>query len=323
MKVLLTGAFGNIGESALKALLQQEHEILCFDLETKQNKKTMKKVSKLGTFQTRWGDICDPETVSEITDGRECILHLAAIIPPMSEKKPDLARKVNVGGMKNIINAAKKQKYQPKFILTSSISMYGPRKPGLPPLRADDPLNPTDNYTHHKVECEDLLKNSGLPWTILRLGACPPQKLQTEGLDILFEIPLEQRVEFVHTRDVGQALANAVTANTNHKILLIGGGKSCQMLNREFTKTMLEANSIGMFPESAFKVPKDANDWYYIDWMDTTEAQELLHFQNLTIEDHFADVRKNLGWKRYFFKLMSRIIRWYMLKKSAYYKKKN
>lgn len=34
MKVLLTGAFGNIGESTLLALFNRNHEVKCFDLYT-------------------------------------------------------------------------------------------------------------------------------------------------------------------------------------------------------------------------------------------------------------------------------------------------
>jgi nucleoside-diphosphate-sugar epimerase len=321
MKVLLTGAFGNIGESTLVALLEKKHDILCFDLETKQNRKKMKKLSKIGEFQTHWGDISDQDTIFEIVEGIDYIIHLAAIIPPMSEKNPEIARKVNVGGTKNIIEAAQKQNPQPKFIFSSSISIHGPRVPGYPPLKAEDPYKPTDNYTHHKVECEKLLKNSGLSWTIVRVGVCPPPELQTDAAEILFEIPLDQRMEFVHSRDIGQALANALTSDINHKILLIGGGKNCQMLNRDLIKAMLEATSVGMLPESAFKVPQSENDWYYTDWMDTKEAQQLLQFQNLTMADHIKDIKNKLGWKRYFYKLISRFIRRYLLKKSPYYKK--
>ena len=41
MKVLLTGAFGNVGTSALEELLERGHQVRCFDLKTKVNEKTV------------------------------------------------------------------------------------------------------------------------------------------------------------------------------------------------------------------------------------------------------------------------------------------
>ncbi len=39
MNVLLTGAFGNIGQSALDELLRRGHKVRCFDLKTKANER--------------------------------------------------------------------------------------------------------------------------------------------------------------------------------------------------------------------------------------------------------------------------------------------
>ena len=124
MKVLLTGAFGNIGESTIMALLERNHEIVCFDLKTKRNEKIRKRLLNQGKFETIWGDISDQNTLIEIVKGKECIIHLAAIIPPPSEKLPELTHKVNVEGTQNIINAALKMEKSPKFIFTSSITTH-------------------------------------------------------------------------------------------------------------------------------------------------------------------------------------------------------
>jgi nucleoside-diphosphate-sugar epimerase len=319
MKVLLTGAFGNIGESTIMALLERKHEILCFDLKTKKNKKVRKKLVKLGSFETIWGDISNQTILIEIVKGRECIIHLAGIIPPTSEKFPDLTHRVNVEGTQNIVEAALKMEKRPKFIFTSSISTHGPRMHEPPPRKANEKLNPTDNYTHSKVEAEAVVKKSGLIWTILRLTGAPPLKISLD-LDVyLFNMPMDQRVEFVHTRDVGVAIANSVTANTDNKVLLIGGGEKCQMLNREYFTRILEAIGIGMLPESAFKVPKNDMDWYYTDWMDTSEAQELLQFQNLTFEDYLEELKKNLGIMGKFAKLFRSYAQKKLLKSSPYY----
>ena len=321
MEVLLTGAFGNIGESAMMALLERKHKIACFDLKTKRNEKVRKRLLKHGAFKTIWGDISDQELLSDIVKGKECIIHLAAIIPPPSEKLPELVRKVNVEGTQNIIDVALKMDKRPKFILASSVTVVGPRMHDPPPRKADEELNPTDNYTRSKVDAEALLKKSGLSWTVLRLSATPPLEISLK-LDVyVFDIPMDQRIEFVHTRDVGVAFANCATADTDKKVLLIGGGKKCQMLNREFMKKILEASGVGMLPESAFKVPKSDMDWYYTDWLDTSEAQELLQFQNLTFEDFLEEFRKEMGIMGKLAKLFRSYAQKIMLKHSPYYNK--
>jgi UDP-glucose 4-epimerase len=86
MKVLLTGAFGNVGESVLLALFNRGYEITCFDLHTDISKKTYKRLTKVGNFDVVWGDITDKSSVEQAMQDANCIIHLAAIIPPLSEK---------------------------------------------------------------------------------------------------------------------------------------------------------------------------------------------------------------------------------------------
>ena len=320
MKVLLTGAFGNIGESTIMALLERKHEITCFDLKSKRNEKVRKRLLKHRQFETIWGDISNQNTLLEALKGKECIIHLAAIIPPPSEKLPELVRKVNVEGTQNIIDTALKMEKRPKFIFASTVTVLGPRMHDPPPRKADEELNPTDNYTRSKVDAEALVKKSGLSWTILRLSASLPLEISLD-LDVyVFDIPMDQRIEFVHTRDVGLAFANCVTAETDNKVLLIGGGKKCQMLNREFMTKILEATGVGMIPESAFKVPKNDMDWYYTDWLDTSEAQELLQFQHFTFEDYLEEYKKKLGIMGKLAKLFRSYAQKLLLKNSPYYR---
>ncbi|MHA2427058.1 MAG: NAD-dependent epimerase/dehydratase family protein, partial [Candidatus Hermodarchaeia archaeon] len=280
MFVLLTGAFGNIGESTLLALLERKHRVRCFDLPTKHNEKNAKHLQKYGEFETVWGDVRDVAITRNIVEDVECIIHLAALIPPPSEVDPQFTHSVNVGGTLRLIEAAETMPTKPKFIFASSISIFGPTMHLPPPRKATDPPNPTDIYTTTKVECETAIRESALPWTILRLAAVPPLRISGEIDKMLFEIPLQQRVEFVHTRDVGTAFANAVTAETTKKILLIGGGKANQMLQGEFMANILNAMGLGMLPETAFRVATKPEEWYYTDWLDTTESQQLLQYQH-------------------------------------------
>lgn len=321
--ILLTGAFGNIGESTLLALLEKEYDIRCFDLESKQTRKKRSNLSKIGNFETIWGDITNKESIRPVIEDVDCILHLAAIIPPASEANPDLAEKVNFGGTRNVIELASELESKPKFVFSSSVSVTGSR-PNIsavpPPVTANTPRKPTDTYTHTKVACEELILQCPLQWTILRFAAVPGLTLGGDLDPILFEIPVDQRIEFAHTRDVGQAVANSVEGDTVGKILLIGGGKECQMLQYDFIDPLFLAMGIGHLPREAFKVPKNDDDWYYTDWMDTEESQTLLQYQSRTYDQYVAEIKKSLGFKRYIMKLISPLIRRQLLKQSPYYK---
>ncbi len=322
MRVLLTGAFGNVGESAVLSFLESEHKLRCFDLKTPQTQRVANGLSKKGEFEIMWGDIRDRDTVSEIVQGVECIIHLAAILPPLSETVPDLAWAVNVGGTRSLLEEAKATGLNPKFVYASSIATYGHNKGDGPPKTADDPQVVTDNYTKTKIECEGLVKASGLPWTILRFGVVPPlgDRWMAQKMDaMMFDIPLEQRLEFIHTRDLGLALRNVVTAPTDGKILLLGGGERCRMNYREFVSRMLDTIGIGMLPDSAFLTPVRDEDWFHTDFMDTKEAQELLHFQNHTYDDFLNELKRALGFGRFFVRLMAPLIRRRLLKLSPYY----
>lgn len=324
MKILVTGSFGNVGESTVLALLEQDHEIRCFDKSSQHTKAVEEQLRKLGEFETFWGDIREIETLEQAIEGVDCIIHLAAIIPPASDVFPQLTRDVNVGGTKNIIEIATTQNTPPKLVYSSSIATYGHCDGEGPPKTASDPQYVTDVYSETKIKSEELIRGSGLPWTILRFSAVP--SLQDAWLDAemdstIFEIPLNQRLEFVHTRDVGIAATNAIHEDTNSKILMIAGGESCRMTYREFLEESLEAMGIGMLPESAFITPTCLDDYFHLDYMDTEEAQALLEFQNRTFRDYTTELREKLGIKRYLIWLLKPIARRRFLSMSPYYRK--
>ncbi|MGY5877170.1 MAG: NAD(P)-dependent oxidoreductase, partial [Candidatus Thorarchaeota archaeon] len=285
MKILVTGAFGNIGESTLLALGKKNHEIRVFDIKSDATVKKCKTLSKQVQFETIWGDITNKESIELAMEGVDIVIHLAAIIPPGSEANPELSQKVNVGGTETVIEIANGMANKPRIIFASSVSTYGPRGPQEPPVTADLTQVPTDNYTHHKIKCEQLLKDSGLSWTVLRLAAIPTLELTTDIDTMLFDTPFNQRIEFGHTRDVGTAFANAVDLDLDKQVFLIGGGKGSQMLWGDFINGLFQVMGMRPMPEEAFIVPKKLEDWYYTDWMDTDESQAVLQYQEHTYQD--------------------------------------
>src|SRR5512137_1516069 len=176
MKVLLTGGFGNIGQHTITQLLKKGHQVRCLDLDTKANRQTAREFK--GRVETLWGDVTSRSDVEAAVKGQDAVVHLAFVLDVMwSELYPKEARKVNVGGTSNVIEAMKSGLSQGrKLVFISSVGVFGRTQHLPPPLKASDPVNPTTVYAHHKIECEEMVKNSGLDWSIFRLTFAPPIK---------------------------------------------------------------------------------------------------------------------------------------------------
>jgi UDP-glucose 4-epimerase len=327
MNILLTGAFGNIGTSTLQALLQQGHRVRCFDLKTRANQKKARMVGWPRAralvlnrrVEVMWGDLRRYEDVAAAVEGQEVIIHLAFIIPKLSatgfesEDHPDWARAVNVDGTRHLLEAARAQARPPRFLFASSYHIYGRTQDQPPPRTVRDPVQPLEHYAHHKVQCEAMVRASGLEWAILRLAASLPIAMKMDPG--MFDVPLGNRMEYVHTRDVGLAFANAASSpEVWGKVLLIGGGPRCQYTYRQITDKVLEGMGLGSLPEEAFThVP------FPTDWLDTEESQRLLAYQRHTLDDYVRDMQGRLGTRRRLVRAFRPLVRWALLKQSPHY----
>jgi len=242
--VLVTGAFGNIGSYVVTELAKLNHTVICFDLENKKTKKKQKwLIKKKISFITKWGDLLDPKSVQNAIKDVGCVIHLAAILHPQTEKLPELSQRINVEGTQNLVNEANKTGKRPKIIFSSSFAVYG-KRPSIslqPPIHVNDPITPTDLYSEHKIKAEAIIKESGLDWTFIRFCAVLPLDIANEIDPVMFEIPLDQRIEFIHPHDAAKALTHAIdNPKTDNRIFLGGGGEGCKLVEREMVKTMLE-----------------------------------------------------------------------------------
>ena len=117
------------------------------------------------------GDLLNPSSLQKVVSDVDVIVHLAGIVPPLTEVNRDLCFKVNIEGTRNLIQAMKTRASPPPILFASSASVMGPTQSCTPPINAYDIPNPTTNYTHSKVKAEQDLKSSGLSYCICRFGA--------------------------------------------------------------------------------------------------------------------------------------------------------
>jgi UDP-glucose 4-epimerase len=317
VRILITGAFGNIGYHLIHRLMNKGYIIRCFDLKSPISEKKAKALNN--TVEVFWGDICNLKSLEEILLNTDYVFHLAAIIPPLSEHNPQLAQKVNVEGTRALINRLSTFTKPPKFIFTSSVSVFGCTQDLPPPRKVTDPVHPTDNYSTTKVECEQIIHQAaidfGLEYVILRLGAANPVVIGQFD-PIMYEIPLHTRIEFVHPQDVALSLANCIdNPEVWGKTLLIGGGPSCQMYYRDLVSRVLDAYGVGNLPDHAFENTKP----FYTDWLDTMESQRILRYQEHSFESYAQELSKLMGKARILVEIFRGWVSRWLLHKSPHF----
>jgi hypothetical protein len=135
---------------------------------------------------------------------------------------------------------------------------------------------------------------------------------------LLFEMPLETSIEICMASDIGLALANAVIhteiwGETFH----LAGGAQCRTTFREYLDRMMELFGLGAgaLPDEAF-----SRHGFHCGFMDTTKSQRLFQYQQHTLEEYYALVKRKTRFQRPFIRMTKRLAKWYLLKKSPYYK---
>lgn len=104
MNILVTGGFGNIGLVVVDECLRRGHAITVFDIQNRRTERLARRYARR-RVKTLFGDLRRPDDVARAVAGQDVVLHLAAILPPVSDTHPDLCQAVNVGGTANLVHA--------------------------------------------------------------------------------------------------------------------------------------------------------------------------------------------------------------------------
>jgi nucleoside-diphosphate-sugar epimerase len=147
--ILVIGAGGQIGTVLSEALIDifGENQVVCSDINEPKNKSN-------GIFEKL--DVTDGNRLNEIVSKYKItqIYHLAALLSATGEKNPQLAWKINMDGLMNVLEVARNHQVS-KIFHPSSIAVYGGRTP-----KKDTPqfciLEPETMYGITKKAGEDL-----------------------------------------------------------------------------------------------------------------------------------------------------------------------
>lgn len=319
MRVLVTGAFGNLGSHTVRELVQRGHDVTCFDVPTRANLRAATRLD--GAPRLVWGDVRKPSDVAAAVRGQDAVVHLAFVIPKLSatgqscEDRPEWAYEINVGGTRNLLEACRAEPEPPRFLFASSLHVYGLTQHLPPPRTVSDPVHAVEHYSQHKLACEELVRRSGLRWSITRFAAALPISIRLDSG--MYDIPLDNRMEFIHADDVAYALGQILeTEDAWGRLLLIGGGPNCQVVYGEIVGKVLEGMGLEALPQGAFSTRPFATDW-----LDTRESQALLGYQRRTLEDYVRDMRALLGPRRHLIRAFRPLVRLWLLWRSPYWRR--
>lgn len=283
MKILVTGAFGNIGKLLINELIERNYSVKCFVLPSVKNKKIVQKIKETKGCEIFYGDTRKKEDIKLAIKDCKVVIHLAFTSPKICQKNPSFAYKVNVEGTNNLIEVIKKNSKNIKIIFASSISAYlceiYKKSKKIKLLRYIE-------YAKHKLECEKIIESSPLSWCILRIGAILP--IRFPNLNNLFDISYDTRFEFIHMKDTITALINAIkTERVVGKVLLIGGGRKFCMKYGNFVNDLFRiANR--EFPKKSDFTPRS----YLTSCFNTTESQKILKYQKHSYKDFLEEMRR-------------------------------
>ena len=303
-KILVTGASGVVGRETLAALANMTSvHVTAFDKPTPHAKRTL---TRSRSCDIIWGDITDTAAAAHAMKDIDVVIHLAAIIPPLAEKDPALAERVNVGGTRNIIRAANNGRDQ-LIIFASSVSVYGDRLSD-PWIRVTDALSPgNDAYAKTKIQSESDLASSGRRCAIFRLNAVMYPTISMNSA--MFHMPLATELEIITSADAGYAFAHAVEhPELAGRIFDLGGGPACRTTYREYIDNCFEVMGLGrgFLPESAFA----KKDFHCGNYADSNVLNDILHHQRATIASHLIEMRAVLPrWKRAIAGMIKGVIR--------------
>jgi UDP-glucose 4-epimerase len=167
MKVVVTGGAGFIGSHIVEYWLGQKAEVHVLD-----NLRTgfRRNVEMFKGVHFHEGSITDRKLVLSVLDGADYVHHLAALISvPESMEKPLDCLEINVEGLINVLEAARKFNVG-KVVHSSSAAVYGDNP--VSPKRVDMRPEPKSPYGITKLDGEYYLRmyyeNYGIETASLR-----------------------------------------------------------------------------------------------------------------------------------------------------------
>ena len=301
----MTGASGNMGQAVVKETMKLPYvKLKLLLIDGKRERNLMKKWQKAygDRIEGFFGNMKNIDDCRTLVTDTDYVVNMAAIIPPMADKYPELARDVNVTGVKNIVNAIEELDNQPKFIHISTVAIYGHRNHLHPWGRVGDPLMPSsyDEYGMGKLIGERYVLDSEVKtWAVLRQTGMLYEKLLMNNISdgLMFHTNFNVPIEWATDIDSGVLIKNIIAKDYHHnladfwkRVYNIGGGAAYRTTG--FETFDMGFGMIGGSVEKFMRPNWHATRNFHCMWFaDSDELEKRFHFQSGSLDKFWKDVK--------------------------------
>ncbi|MDI9490696.1 MAG: FAD-dependent oxidoreductase [Bacillota bacterium] len=301
--VVMTGATGIMGQETLKQLLSRADRFKTRILVRPSEKnKTLLKKYICPALEVVWGDMTDYETVLKCVTGADYVLHIGAMVSPMSDKEPEKTLYTNIGSTLNFIKAIKAQPDPDKvhYAIVTSVAMLGGRTEPIHWGRVGDPINPSifDYYGMSKVFSELALFESRLKhWVSIRQTGQHPTNEAGAEEPIAFHQPVNNVLEWSTSIESGICMANLcedwVPEDFWRKAYNLSSGAGYRLASWELYDIQLGAFGIGIKDlfDAEMLALYNFHGHYY---SDGHLLDDMLHFRCIPAEQYWGGVEDEM-----------------------------
>lgn len=295
--------FATVREFATRA---DRFEVRLLARPSKKNRKLLAPYIESG-MTVVWGDLMNPADVRKAMGDAAYVLHMGGMVSPLADHYPEKTLRVNVGSMRNILDAikARADRDDVRLVYIGSVAQTSHRHAPHHWGRTGDPVmaGVYDSYGISKIEAERLVAESGLKrWVSLRQSGILHKGLIFKGSDpISFHVPLRGVLEWATVEDSARLMANICEGNAPDTFWRgfynIGSGAGFRLTNYEFERLMLR--SLGCPPpEKVFDTRWFATRNFHGEWFeDSDRLESIVPFrENISAEDYFRRMRREMPW---------------------------
>ena len=280
-RILITGALGQIGMELLDALQAKfgSDNVIASDIREPET------IDSSG-FKYEKLDVLDSEQMENIIHSNDIneVYHLAALLSATGEKNPQLCWKINMDGLLNVLELARKYKF--RVFAPSSIAVFGSDAGKV--AKQDSPLNPATMYgvtkaagelmaeyyhSTHGVDIRGLRYPGLISWKVMPGGGTTDYAVEIFHKAVASEsytcfVRKDTILPMMYMDDAIKATLQLMDAPSSE--LSIRGGYNLPSL--KFTAEELYHKIIEKIPDFECEFVPDHRQEYADSWPDVTDG---------------------------------------------------